>query len=69
MSKIKKINVIRKNCKEKIDRLFDLGENPHSKGLLFSVSVVIFKGTSSPTLNNNIVNTPAKILICANINI
>jgi len=38
ISKIKKIKVRRKNCKEKAVRLLVFEEKPHSKGLNFSRS-------------------------------
>lgn len=38
-SKIKKITVIRKKCKEKGIRAEDLGSNPHSNGEHFSRSM------------------------------
>lgn len=41
-SKIKKITAIKKNCKEKGIREEELGSNPHSKGDLFSRSIIIF---------------------------
>ena len=41
-SKIRKINVTKKNCNEKLIRLFDLGLNPHSNGLIFSESILDF---------------------------
>lgn len=50
MSKIKKIKVRRKNCKEKVVRLLVLDENPHSKGLSFSKSQVLFLDTKWITL-------------------
>lgn len=46
-SKIKKIIVTKKNCREKIERLLDLGLNPHSKGLSFSVIGLDFRANSS----------------------
>lgn len=41
-SKIKKIIVIKKKCKENGRREEVLGSNPHSKGLDFSRSIVVF---------------------------
>lgn len=41
-SKIKKIIVIKKNRKEKGIREEDFGSNPHSKGDLFSRSMIDF---------------------------
>lgn len=41
-SKIKKITVIKKKCKEKGIRAEDLGSNPHSKGDDFSRSENVF---------------------------
>lgn len=41
-SKIIKITVIKKNCKEKGIRAEFLGSNPHSKGLFFSRSENVF---------------------------
>lgn len=41
-SKIKKITVIKKKCKEKGIRAEDLGSNPHSKGEHFSRSIKDF---------------------------
>lgn len=41
-SKIKKIIVIKKNRKEKGRREDDLGSNPHSKGVDFSRSIIVF---------------------------
>lgn len=41
-SKIKKITVIKKKCKEKGIRAEDFGSNPHSKGEHFSRSEKVF---------------------------
>lgn len=41
-SKIKKIIAMRKKCSENGSREEDLGSNPHSKGDLFSRSVMVF---------------------------
>lgn len=41
-SKIKKIIVIKKKCKEKGIRAIDFGSNPHSKGEHFSWSIKDF---------------------------
>lgn len=41
-SKITKITVIKKNCKEKGNRAEFLGSNPHSNGLIFSRSLKVF---------------------------
>lgn len=41
-SKIKKIIAIKKKCKEKGRREEDFGSNPHSKGDLFSRSIIDF---------------------------
>lgn len=41
-SKITKIKAIRKNCKENGSRARFLGSNPHSNGLLFSRSLILF---------------------------
>lgn len=41
-SKIKKIIVIKKKCKEKGIREDDFGSNPHSNGDLFSRSIIDF---------------------------
>lgn len=41
-SKIRKITAIRKNRKEKGSREELLGSNPHSKGDLFSRSIIVF---------------------------
>lgn len=41
-SKIKKITAIKKNRKEKGSREELLGSNPHSKGELFSRSMIVF---------------------------
>ena len=38
-SKIKKINVVIKNRREKVLRVFLKGENPHSNGVIFSCSL------------------------------
>lgn len=42
ISKIKKINLIIKNCTLKGIRLFDIGSNPHSKGEDFSRLKIFF---------------------------
>lgn len=41
-SKIKKITVIKKKCKEKGIRAEEFGSNPHSKGEHFSRSINVF---------------------------
>lgn len=52
-SKIKKIIVIRKKCKEKGIRAIDLGSNPHSKGEHFSWSIKDFLAKIKDKLINN----------------
>lgn len=61
-SKIKKIIEIKKNRNEKGKRAFKKGENPHSNGLIFSLSKFILFPTKIPKkkiiilksiLNNN----------------
>lgn len=44
-SKIKKITAIKKNCNENGSRALFLGSNPHSKGDLFSRSIILFFDT------------------------
>jgi hypothetical protein len=39
ISKIRKIRVSKKNCREKKNRLFILGSNPHSNGLSLAKSI------------------------------
>lgn len=39
-SKTKKIKVTRKKCREKEERLFLVGRNPHSKGLSLTLSII-----------------------------
>jgi len=58
-SKIKKIIAIKKNCKEKGNREEDLGSNPHSKGELFSRSIIDFLDR----IDANIITTPEIIII------
>lgn len=41
-SKIRKIIAIRKKCIENGRRVDDFGSNPHSKGDLFSRSIIVF---------------------------
>lgn len=62
ISKIRKIRVTKKNCKEKNTRLLCLGLKPHSNGLIFSKSkedfVEIVKITSiKAKLKKNLVST------------
>ena len=57
-SKIKKIRLTIKNCKEKDWRLFSQGENPHSKGLFLSIfcgSLIIIEKNKMPTIKVKIV--------------
>jgi len=58
-SKTKKIIATKKKRSVKGMRALNLGENPHSKGLIFSRSKIIFFLTRAPTL----VKIIAKIII------
>lgn len=50
ISKIMKIKLIKKNCIEKENRLLFRGENPHSNGLNFFSSIIIFLDKKKPKL-------------------
>jgi len=58
-SKIKKIIAIKKNCNEKGRREEDLGSNPHSKGDLFSRSIIDF----FDKIEANIITTEEMMII------
>lgn len=64
-SKIRKIIVIKKNCREKGMREEDLGSNPHSKGDLFSRSIIVFldKRVASIITINEIIIIIKEIII------
>lgn len=53
MSKIKKITAIKKKCNENDTRVYDIGLNPHSNGVHFCISVIVF----FLIIINNIINT------------
>lgn len=59
-SKIKKITVIRKKCKEKGIRADDLGSNPHSKGEHFSRSI---KDFLDKIIDKNIITLEINMII------
>jgi len=69
MSKIRKIRVIKKNCKEKLERLLALGLNPHSKGLIFSMSMLILADTTLANPNKITLTIKQTLIVKANINI
>lgn len=58
ISKIRKIKVVKKNRTEKGVRAFLKGENPHSKGVIFSRSLFDFS-----EVNNVIIINKADIVI------
>lgn len=61
ISKIKKIKVIIKNRNEKGARDFFIGEKPHSNGVIFSRSLLVFSLVTS--VNNNITALKIKATI------
>ena len=68
-SKIKKIKVTRKNWIEKVIRLFALGLNPHSNGLIFSRSNLLFLESKKIALIKTTAKQKLNSTIWANINI
>ena len=69
ISKIRKIRVSRKNCKEKLTRLLDFGENPHSNGLSFSLSSLVFIEKRLTTTPKSVIRNKLNPIKKANINI
>lgn len=64
-SKIRKIMATRKNWRENGSREEDFGSNPHSKGDLFSRSIIVFfdkiVANTITIIEINIINEPIKI--------
>ena len=69
MSKIKKINVSKKNWRENLTRLLDFEINPHSKGLSFNISIKHFLEIIRIKIKRIIVKTNENRNIVANIRI
>lgn len=68
-SKIRKIIAIRKKCIENGNREDDLGSKPHSKGDLFSRSVIVFFAVRFTNTTNIILIVMITIDIVNNDNI
>lgn len=68
-SKIKKIKVTKKNCRENVDVFQKLELNPHSKGLFFSKSRAGFWWRLEKIKEINPATTEAALMVSININI
>lgn len=68
-SKIKKIRVVIKNRRENVLRAFLKGENPHSKGVIFSWEIIDFSLIKIFRNSINIGMAMAIIIKGANVNI
>jgi len=66
-SKIRKISLTKKNCREKFIRLFNLGLKPHSNGLNFSLSRRVLQDKREIAVISSKVSKNLRITIKTNI--